>query len=232
MCTKVLRATTTIGGRELINFSSYNYVGMSGDPVVTEAAQRACQQHGTSVSASRLVSGEKDLHGELERAISRMAGAEDAVVYVGGHSTNEHDRPPVRPRRPDSPRRALPQQHTPGVFSPAYGGGPSPTMTGRRPTRSSPGAGMNTAGFSWSSRASTAWTATSPTCPDSSTSSAPSRPADDRRSPFDGRAGATGAASASISASTGPTSTSGWARSASRLALGDTLRAQRPSSSI
>ena len=85
----VTRDTTTIGGRELINFSSYNYVGMSGDPVVTEAAQRACQRYGTSVSASRLVSGEKDLHGELERAISRMAGAEDAVVYVGGHSTNE-----------------------------------------------------------------------------------------------------------------------------------------------
>ncbi len=85
----VTRDTTTIGGRKLINFSSYNYVGMSGDPVVTDAAQRACQRYGTSVSASRLVSGEKDLHGELERAISRMVGAEDAVVYVGGHSTNE-----------------------------------------------------------------------------------------------------------------------------------------------
>ena len=71
--------TTIIDGRRLINFSSYNYIGMSGDPVVVEAAQRACQRYGTSVSASRLVSGEKDLHGDLERAISDLVGAEDAI---------------------------------------------------------------------------------------------------------------------------------------------------------
>ncbi|NLS96605.1 MAG: aminotransferase class I/II-fold pyridoxal phosphate-dependent enzyme [Planctomycetaceae bacterium] len=81
--------TTIIDGRKLINFSSYNYLGMSGDPVVVEAAQHACQRYGTSVSASRLVSGEKDLHGDLERAISDWVGSEDAIVYVGGHSTNE-----------------------------------------------------------------------------------------------------------------------------------------------
>ena len=81
--------TTIIQGRELINFSSYNYLGMSGDPVVVAAAQKACQRYGTSVSASRLVSGEKDLHVDLERAISELVGAEDAIVYVGGHSTNE-----------------------------------------------------------------------------------------------------------------------------------------------
>jgi len=80
---------TVIGGRELINFSSYNYIGMSGDPAVVLAAQKAVQQYGTSVSASRLVSGEKDLHGELEKAISRFIGTEDAIVFVGGHSTNE-----------------------------------------------------------------------------------------------------------------------------------------------
>lgn len=81
--------TTIIDGRNLVNFSSYNYLGMSGDPVVVEAAQHACRRYGTSVSASRLVSGEKDLHGDLERAISDWVGSEDAVVYVGGHSTNE-----------------------------------------------------------------------------------------------------------------------------------------------
>jgi 8-amino-7-oxononanoate synthase len=81
--------TTIIDGRELINFSSHNYVGMSGDPVVAEAAQHACQRYGTSVSASRLVAGEKDLHGDLEREISQFVGAEDAIVYVGGHATNE-----------------------------------------------------------------------------------------------------------------------------------------------
>ncbi|MCX7426513.1 MAG: aminotransferase class I/II-fold pyridoxal phosphate-dependent enzyme [Planctomycetia bacterium] len=80
---------TLIDGRELINFSSYNYVGMSGDPVVVKAAQDAAARYGTSVSASRLVSGEKVLHGELEREIAQFLGVEDAVCFVGGHSTNE-----------------------------------------------------------------------------------------------------------------------------------------------
>jgi 8-amino-7-oxononanoate synthase len=80
---------TTIGGRELINFASYNYVGMSGDPAVSRAAKEAIDRYGTSVSASRLASGEKDLHGELERAIARFLGTEAALSFVGGHSTNE-----------------------------------------------------------------------------------------------------------------------------------------------
>jgi 8-amino-7-oxononanoate synthase/acyl carrier protein len=86
---RVSNDTTVIGGREMINFSSYNYVGMSGDPLVTAAAKAAIDRYGTSVSASRLVSGEKGLHQELERAIADFIGAEDAIVFVGGHSTNE-----------------------------------------------------------------------------------------------------------------------------------------------
>lgn len=86
---RVTNDTTQIAGRELINFSSYNYVGMSGDPEVGRAAKEAIDRYGTSVSASRLVSGEKPLHRDLERAIADLIGAEDAIVYVGGHSTNE-----------------------------------------------------------------------------------------------------------------------------------------------
>ncbi|HUY92924.1 MAG TPA: aminotransferase class I/II-fold pyridoxal phosphate-dependent enzyme [Pirellulales bacterium] len=86
---RVTNDTTMIGGRELINFSSYNYIGMSGERVVSQAAKDAIDRYGTSVSASRLVSGEKPLHRELEQAISRLIGAEDAIVFVGGHSTNE-----------------------------------------------------------------------------------------------------------------------------------------------
>ncbi|MBS0211062.1 MAG: aminotransferase class I/II-fold pyridoxal phosphate-dependent enzyme [Planctomycetes bacterium] len=86
---RVTNDTTMIGGRELINFSSYNYVGTSGDPKVTAAAKAAIDQYGTSVSASRLVSGEKIIHRQLERAIADFIGAEDSIVYVGGHSTNE-----------------------------------------------------------------------------------------------------------------------------------------------
>jgi len=79
----------TIGGKEYINFSNYNYVNTSGDPEVTKAAIEACERYGTSVSASRLVSGNKPIHRELENEISRFLGCEDTIVLVGGHSTNE-----------------------------------------------------------------------------------------------------------------------------------------------
>ncbi len=79
---------TIIEGREIITFSSYNYVGMSGDPVVIQAVQAATAKYGASVSASRLVSGEKDLHRDLEQAIARFLGVEDVIVLVGGHATN------------------------------------------------------------------------------------------------------------------------------------------------
>ncbi len=81
--------TTLIAGRKLVNFSSYNYLGSSGAPEVTAAAKAAVERFGTSVSASRVVSGEKTIHRELEAAIADFIGAEDAIVYVGGHSTNE-----------------------------------------------------------------------------------------------------------------------------------------------
>jgi 8-amino-7-oxononanoate synthase len=62
---------------------------MSGDPEVTAAAKEAIDRFGTSVSASRLVSGEKTIHRELEREIARVVGTEDAITFVGGHATNE-----------------------------------------------------------------------------------------------------------------------------------------------
>ena len=80
--------TTQIGDRQLINYSSYNYLGMSGDPVVSQAAQNAIAKYGTSVSASRLLSGERPIHRELEQEIADFLGTEDCIVYVGGHATN------------------------------------------------------------------------------------------------------------------------------------------------
>ena len=80
---------TTINGRELISWASYNYLGMSGDPAVTAAAKDALDRFGSSVSASRLVSGEKTIHQELEREFADFIGADDAVTMVGGHATNE-----------------------------------------------------------------------------------------------------------------------------------------------
>lgn len=79
---------TTVQGRELINYATYNYLGMSGDPVVSQAAIDAIDRYGTSVSASRLLSGEKPIHRELETALAQLIGTEDCIVYVGGHATN------------------------------------------------------------------------------------------------------------------------------------------------
>lgn len=81
-------ATCRIGGRELLNFSSYNYVGLNGHPKVREAAKAAIDAYGVSVSASRVVAGERDLHARLERGLARFYGTESAVVMVSGHATN------------------------------------------------------------------------------------------------------------------------------------------------
>ncbi len=81
-------ARTRIGDREYLNFSSYNYLGLSGHPTVAAAAKAAIDRYGTSVSASRVVSGERPLHRELETAIASAYGTEDAVVFVSGHATN------------------------------------------------------------------------------------------------------------------------------------------------
>ena len=85
----VVRDTTVIGGQELISFASYNYLGLSGHPNVVDAASQAVQKYGTSVSASRLVSGEKPIHGELEKKIADWIGVDDSILMVGGHATNE-----------------------------------------------------------------------------------------------------------------------------------------------
>ncbi len=81
-------ATSTINGHPFINYASYNYLGLSGDPRVSEAAKKAIDQYGTSVSASRVVSGERPVHRQLESAIAETYDVEDAVVFVSGHATN------------------------------------------------------------------------------------------------------------------------------------------------
>ncbi len=80
--------TTLIGGRPFVNYSSYNYLGLSGHPQVSAAAKQAIDDYGTSVSASRLVSGERPIHRALEQELARVHGVEDCVVFVSGHATN------------------------------------------------------------------------------------------------------------------------------------------------
>ena len=86
---RVANDTTVIGGRELINFSSYNYLGMSGDPVVAAGRQGGHRPLRHQRLGQPAGVGRKTLHRELERAIADFIGAEDAIVFVGGHRTNE-----------------------------------------------------------------------------------------------------------------------------------------------
>jgi 8-amino-7-oxononanoate synthase len=81
-------ADTQIGGKSYINYASYNYLGMSGDPVVQAAARQAMERYGTSVSASRLVSGERPIHRDLERALADIYEVDEAIAFVSGHATN------------------------------------------------------------------------------------------------------------------------------------------------
>lgn len=82
-------ATIRINGKEYVNFSTYNYIGTSGHPEVTKAAQDAVAQYGTTAGASRIVAGEIPLHRQLEESITEFLGTEDTIVLVGGHQTNE-----------------------------------------------------------------------------------------------------------------------------------------------
>ncbi|MCQ2182567.1 MAG: aminotransferase class I/II-fold pyridoxal phosphate-dependent enzyme [Bacteroidales bacterium] len=80
--------TSVVDGKTYIDFGSYNYAGMSGRKEINDAAKAAIDKYGTSASGSRLLAGEKPIHGELERAIAEWKNAEAAIVLVGGHSTN------------------------------------------------------------------------------------------------------------------------------------------------
>ena len=84
----VAGATTLIEGRTLINFSSYNYLGLSGHPAVSKAARDAIDRYGTSASASRLVAGERPIQRELEEGLAGLYEVEDCIVFVSGHATN------------------------------------------------------------------------------------------------------------------------------------------------
>jgi 8-amino-7-oxononanoate synthase len=79
---------TQIAGRKYINFASYDYLGLNQHPKVVEAAKEAIERFGTSVSASRIVAGERPLHQELERALAGFYGVEASVAFVSGHATN------------------------------------------------------------------------------------------------------------------------------------------------
>jgi 8-amino-7-oxononanoate synthase len=83
-----LGAHIWIRDRRYTNFASYDYLGLNRHPTVIAAATAAIARHGTSVSASRIVAGERPFHRDLEKALADLYGAEDAITFVSGHATN------------------------------------------------------------------------------------------------------------------------------------------------
>ncbi|MGK6312894.1 aminotransferase class I/II-fold pyridoxal phosphate-dependent enzyme [Neorhizobium sp. DT-125] len=81
-------ATTTMAGREFINFASYDYLGTNTDPRTAERAKGAIDLFGISASASRLVAGERPVHTELEADLASIYGVDAAVCFVSGYLTN------------------------------------------------------------------------------------------------------------------------------------------------
>lgn len=80
--------STQVDGVQLVNFTSYDYLGLNGHPEIVAAVAEAAERWGTSVSASRLTSGERPFHAQLEGEIASLYGAEDALLFVSGHATN------------------------------------------------------------------------------------------------------------------------------------------------
>jgi 8-amino-7-oxononanoate synthase len=77
-----------IAGREVLAFTSFDYLGLAGHPDVTRAAKEAIDRFGTSGSASRMVGGNTTLHDALDRELAEFIGAERATVFPCGYGTN------------------------------------------------------------------------------------------------------------------------------------------------
>jgi 8-amino-7-oxononanoate synthase len=79
---------TRIAGKSILNFSSYDYLGLNEHPDVVQAAKAAIDRYGISASASRHVAGERPVHRALEHALADHYGVEDCLVLVSGYATN------------------------------------------------------------------------------------------------------------------------------------------------
>jgi 8-amino-7-oxononanoate synthase len=77
-----------IEGRELLNFSSNNYLGLANHPEVVEAFIKYAQKYGVGSGASRLVGGNMEVHAELEEALARFKGAEACLTFSSGYLAN------------------------------------------------------------------------------------------------------------------------------------------------
>jgi 8-amino-7-oxononanoate synthase len=81
-------AVVRLEGREVLNFASNDYLGLAGDERLIRAAIAATQEFGTGSTGSRLITGHRLLHRELEGAIAQLKQTEDALVFSSGYLAN------------------------------------------------------------------------------------------------------------------------------------------------
>jgi 8-amino-7-oxononanoate synthase len=81
-------AVVELDGQRVINFASNDYLGLAGDGRLIQAAIAATQEYGTGSTGSRLITGHRELHRQLERAIADWKQAEDALVFSSGYLAN------------------------------------------------------------------------------------------------------------------------------------------------
>src|SRR5690606_21468337 len=78
-----------INGREVIMAGSNNYLGLTSDPRVKEAAMHAIERYGTGCTGSRFLNGTLDLHIDLEERLARFMWKEACVLFSTGYMTNQ-----------------------------------------------------------------------------------------------------------------------------------------------
>ncbi len=81
-------AEIKINGQSLINFASNDYLGLTGDFRLIESAISAVKIYGTGSTGSRLLSGHRQIHRDLEKAIAHLKQTEDAIVFSSGYLAN------------------------------------------------------------------------------------------------------------------------------------------------
>ncbi len=75
------------GDRQMINFAGTDYLGLSTEPAVVQAAKDALDRFGTALSSSRIAAGQRGLYRELEESLAAFLGTEAALVFPGTHAT-------------------------------------------------------------------------------------------------------------------------------------------------
>lgn len=75
-------------GKEVINFCSNNYLGLSSHPRVVESAKKSLDTHGFGMSSVRFICGTQDIHKTLESRIAEFYGTEDTILYAAAFDAN------------------------------------------------------------------------------------------------------------------------------------------------